>query len=72
LNFKDVTTRGAYYPDKSMATAVVSVKDNHNVYFHGVDNDVESSTVFAYYKYHERRIGKGRCRNRRDDEARFT
>jgi hypothetical protein len=24
LTFKDVTTRGEYYPDKSMATAVVS------------------------------------------------
>lgn len=24
LTFKDVTTRGEYYPDKSMATAAVS------------------------------------------------
>jgi hypothetical protein len=26
LTFKDVTTRGEYYPDKSMATAAVSAR----------------------------------------------
>lgn len=52
---QDVTTRGAYYPDKSMATPAVSVLKNYfSVIF--VTNDIiEPSALPSHHKYHQGR-----------------
>ena len=53
LTFEDVTTRGSYYPDKSMATAAVSLSSfwDGNVLI----EDVESTSLPSCHEYDQAR-----------------
>jgi hypothetical protein len=67
LTFEDVTTRGNYYPDKSMATAAVSILFSFKTLV--TDMIAESPAVPPHHEYHEERPRAGSHQDRRANEA---
>lgn len=68
LTFEDVTTRGNYYPDKSMATAAVGRLLKHNLYFTYMH--LESTPLPTRHEHDQARTRASRSKDQRIDAAR--
>ena len=58
LTLEDVTTRGEYYPDKSMATAAVCGFDALFKVLLLLSKITESTALPTYHKHHQNRSRK--------------
>lgn len=69
LTFQDVTTRGNYYPDKSMATAAVGQSTDLDIEKSDLIMFLESPIVPPRYESNKARPRASRSKNRRTNEA---